>query len=506
MTLFLIILFLVIFSLTANFFPKYGKIFVLLSILTVISFYFFLSKSFFRIENFYPDKKVSYYNPCGNYYNFLVTSLKKYKFYIAEDSEHLLQKDPNLYKNYSVSYKDYKNIPSLFDTSYYNGKIYLYFGITPVLLFYLPFNLITGFYLTDKFLVFILSCFIFLFSLFLTNRLFKNITGNNKIPTNTIVLSVFFIGICNKIPFILVRSTIYETAITTAVFLLLLSLCLFYFYINTNNLRKQYILNFLISFILCLAVGARPHYVLFIPIFFFFIVWLKYKDTTNFKDVVKTAIIFLIPCFIYGTIIALYNYLRFDSIFEFGWKYQLNPLNQYDYIVNMKDLIVGLTNNLFHLPDINQKTIFSLSETFGHSLGTDYITGIVWTCPIIYMFIFIPGFLKNFYNKNINYFAFILIMSLIVIINIVITSFIGMVNRYSLEYLSIIVILSTIIFLFYLNEIKDNLTKIFLNFLFTTMFIYSIFINISLLFCKENAVFYALSSGDNYMKIIKFLF
>ena len=32
----------------------------------------------------------------------------------------------------------------LFDTAYYNGKYYVYFGVVPVLLFYLPFYLVTG--------------------------------------------------------------------------------------------------------------------------------------------------------------------------------------------------------------------------------------------------------------------------------------------------------------------------------------------------------------------------
>lgn len=506
MTLLLIIISLITFSLTANFFPKYNKLFICVSILLVISFYFYLSKNFFYIENFFPSTKPCYYHPCGNYYNFLVNSLKKHKLYIAEDDEHLLSTDPTLYKTYDISYTNYKNIPSLFDTSYYNEKIYLYFGITPVLLFYLPFNLVTNLYLTDKLLIFILSCFIFLLSLFLVNKLSKGFVTSHNIPPNIIILSIFFIGICNKVPFILVRSTIYESAITTAVFLLLLSLCLFYFYIVTEHKKKKNILIFLIALSLCLSVGARPYYVLFIPIFFLSVLWIEYKETKCIYDMIKATIIFLIPCFIYGTIVALYNYLRFDSIFEFGWTYQLNPLNQYEYVANLKDLITGLTNNIFHLPDMNERTIFSLSKTSGHSLGEDDIVGIIWTYPIVFILIFIPIFLKNFYKKSTNYFLFTLILISIIIISIIITSFIGMINRYSLEYLSIIIILSTLIFFFCLNKIDDKTTRNFLNILFILLFVYSIFINISLLFCKGNAAFYASSSGNNYIKIIKLLF
>lgn len=35
-------------------------------------------------------------------------------------------------------------VPSEWDTAYFEGKYYVYFGIAPVLFFYLPYYLITG--------------------------------------------------------------------------------------------------------------------------------------------------------------------------------------------------------------------------------------------------------------------------------------------------------------------------------------------------------------------------
>lgn len=489
MTLLVIIFSLVLFSLITNFFnKKQEKIFVIVSILLIVIFYFFLATdlNLFKGNVFFPDKAIVSTGTCSNYYNLLVDSLRNYKLNIFEH----------------VSNKDYNINNFLLDTSLYNNKIYLYFGITPVLLFYLPFNLITNLYLTDKLLIFILSFFSFIFSLILVNKATEN---HKNIPSNIIILTIFLIGLCNLLPFITMKGLIYQVTIITANVLLLVSFYLFYYYINTSNTNKKYILLFFISLLLCFAVGSRPNYILTIPVFFFFIVYLKYKEKST-KDIFKTILIFLIPCFIYGTFLALYNYLRFDSIFEFGWKYQLNSNNQAEFAITFKDFLMGLKNNFLLLPNMNESTIFSLAKTSGHRIGHEYITGVFWTCPIIFIFFFIPHFLKETYKKSINNFIFILTLLTITIINIFIASFFGMIIRYIFEYLSLMVILSVIMFLYYIGKIEDKLTKNLANFLFILIFIFSIFINISLLFCKENFWEYTSLKDTNYTKVVNFLF
>lgn len=498
MTLLLIIISLIIFSLIPNYFnKKYSIFFILLSVIIVLLFYFFLAKFlFYNNQLFFPNKINYTYVPCGNYYNELTNSILQYKLNIF-DKTHI----PNdLLLNFN---KTIQKFIFLTDTSIYKGKVYLYFGITPVLLFHLPFYLITNLYLTDKFITFILSCLCFIFSLLLIH----NVTKNYKnIPLNIKILSIFLIGFCNLLPFLIVRSFIYQITVLTANVLLICAFYLFYYYINNKNLKTQYILIFFISLFLCLCVGARPHYFLFIPIFFFSIIFLKYKENKNIKYILKSILFFLIPCLIYGTIIAIYNFLRFDSIFEFGWKYQFNPHNQSNIIFTIKDFIIGFKNNFFLLPNMNEVTIFSLSKTFGHRIGNEYITGIIWTCPIILILFFIPNFLKQFYKKNFNFFIFFLTMILVIIINIIVSSFFGMVIRYIFEFLSLMIILSIIMFLFYQDNIENRLTKIFFNSTFILIFGFSMFINISLLFCRENFWNFVTLKNTNYTNIINFLF
>ena len=506
MNLLLIILFLILLSSIPIIFKKSYKLIIITSILIVLSFYFFISKNFFHIDNFYPKNTIQAYMPLGNYYNLLLKSFKNYKLYITDDTVLPALKDPNIYENYKYYALQNIDMYSLLDTSFYRGKIYLYFGITPVLLFYGPFNFITNLYLTDKIIIFVLACFCFLLSLFLVNKLSREIIDTTEISANIIILGIFFTGFCNFLPFLIIKDNIYEVAIVTAVFLLLLSFCIFYYYLNMKNTKKQYILSFCLSLVLCFAVGARPHYILFIPLFFILIVWLKYKETKSIKNILKSALVFLIPCLIYGTIIALYNYLRFDSIFEFGWKYQLNDLRQYDYTLLLKDSLLALKYNLFQIPKIDNNTIFSLIEACGHRIGNEFVVGVIWTFPLIFLFVLIPKFLIDTFKHNRKFFYIVILMLFVIFINLVITSFIGMVIRYFFEWMPFAIILSMILFFHLYVKIKTKFLKRITNIFFVIIFIYSIFMNVSLLFSKNNSLFYVSSSQNNYDKTINFLF
>lgn len=162
MYLFLIISLITVCAFVAEFF-KIRKIFIVLSIISIIFCYFLISKNFFHPECFYPSYKNIIYPCCCNYYNLVVEAIKDRRVYISTSKIYPKLESNDIYKSYYNLFfvdDDYK---WLLDTSYYKGKIYLYFGIMPVLLFYLPFNILTGLYLTDKVLVFILGCISFFF-------------------------------------------------------------------------------------------------------------------------------------------------------------------------------------------------------------------------------------------------------------------------------------------------------------------------------------------------------
>jgi hypothetical protein len=274
MNLLLIVLATVTFAIVSGFLSQYYKskviqtTSIIISILFVLSFYYFISTNFLHPEIFKPTKNLTVFAPTGNYYNLTLNAFKKGELYLTDSTKYPALKEKDIYKNFLIYAKKDIKLLRLLDTSFYNNKIYFYFGGTPELLFYATFNLITGLFLTDKSLVFVLSSFIFILSLLIIKILIKKII-KKKMPFHTDILIIFLIGFCNYLPFLLIRPFSYEVAITSAVFLLFLSLCLFLIY---SYSRSSYLLIFFISLFIALSVGCRPHYVLFIPLFIIVII------------------------------------------------------------------------------------------------------------------------------------------------------------------------------------------------------------------------------------------
>lgn len=511
MNLFFIIMATVLFALIANLFILYNhhkiykKIFITIPVLFVIFFYYFISTNFLHPEIFKPTKNLTVFAPTGNYYNLTLNAFKKGELHLTDSTKYPALKEKDIYKNFLLYAKRDINLLRLLDTSFYNNKIYFYFGITPVLLFYAPFNLITGLFLTDKFIVFILSSLTFILSLLIIKKSIKKIT-HKQTSISMDILTIFLIGICNYQPFLLIRPFSYEVAITSAIFFLFLCLyfLLIYFYTNKN----LYILIFCIAMLIALSVGCRPHYVLFIPLFIIVIILTELFKKTDKKTIMKILIIFIIPLTLYGSFLAVYNYLRFDSIFEFGRTYQLNDLNQLDWHFKIQDLFIAIKYNLFQTPIINTNfPLFSLVSAKGHSIGNEFITGIIYTFPLILILLLFPFTLYILWKKDKTISIFLLLLTFISTVNFFVdTSIGGIIQRFLFEYLCILVLISIIIFYYLYTSTKSVLIKYSLNIFFIAIYIFSIYINISLLFCYENSLFYRALSNGNYEKIVNFLF
>jgi hypothetical protein len=98
------------------------------------------------------------------------------------------------------------------DLSYFNGKFYLYFGLTPIVVLYLPFRLLTGRYLPDYAAATILALAAIVFAVLLLRLLVRNkwLTSTScwVQPRGAVVV----LGLCSLVPFILRRPVMYEVA------------------------------------------------------------------------------------------------------------------------------------------------------------------------------------------------------------------------------------------------------------------------------------------------------
>ena len=72
------------------------------------------------------------------------------------------------------------------------------------------------------------------------------------------------------------------------------------------------------------------------------------RHSDNFvNQKLKTIICIVFPYVLVGTLLMLYNYARFDNVFEFGQSYQLTVTDQHNYSsffdrLNVKKLLLGM--------------------------------------------------------------------------------------------------------------------------------------------------------------------
>jgi len=224
---------------------------------------------------------------------------------------------------YDIAARSAINANAPRDHVYYNGKFYSYFGIVPVLVLALPFKLIVGTYIPTRIAVFIFassaSIFLMLFWRRLVFRFMKDM------PLGMYALGQLAVAMCSMVTFLMVRPYFYEVAGTSAMSFTALGLWLILGSVNEDKIKK--IPLFLGCLSMALAVGCRPNYLfssLFVPILLFDYIKTIWRDK---KRLLTLCACVAAPYIVIGCALMWYNYIRFNSVFEFGISYILGVLN-----------------------------------------------------------------------------------------------------------------------------------------------------------------------------------
>ncbi len=249
--------------------------------------------------------------------------------------------DPNERKTAGVKYH--------WDHAYYNGNYYMYFGIVPVLLVFLPYRVITGAALTTYHATQIFSAVAIagIFALFyMLKRLFFPKLSHTSYLFLSVAASVMSLWYATAEP------ALYCTAITSAIALEVWSIYFFVRAVWGEKRENMQILYAAIGALLgALVFGCRPPIalanIIVIPML---VVFLKQRKFSA-KLLVKLLLAAL-PYIVVGIALMVYNYARFDNPFEFGQSYQLTVADQSNYSVKLnKETLVKLfnetVNNLF---------------------------------------------------------------------------------------------------------------------------------------------------------------
>ncbi len=270
------------------------------------------------------------------------------------------------------------DVPALWDHVLYEGEYYSYYGIAPVLLLFLPYHLITGYYFPSAVATFLFSAvgivFLALTFMKLCKRHFKNI------PMSMYLMSLVMLVSSCGIWYCLIPSNFYEIAQTSGFCFVTLGA---YFMASANVLGEGDIKPLSIclsSLFLSLAVTCRPTTAVWCVVALLFIgagvlkIYREKKAELNTVSYVKYLLCALLPFVVIGAGQMIYNYVRFDSFTDFGIQYSLtiNDFTKAQY--HTQFAAIGFYNYLFAPPNFSSQFPFVLTNITDLGVNGYYFT------------------------------------------------------------------------------------------------------------------------------------
>ena len=201
------------------------------------------------------------------------------------------------------------------DLSYYKGRLYLYFGVTPAVLLFWPYVALTGRYLLQKDAAVVFCLVGFLTSAGLLYALWRRYFAevNVGVAAGTVAL-----GLATFAPFLLGRCDVYEVSISCGYALTMVALAAIWKALHEPRRRGRWLA--VASLAYGLAVGARPSLLPGVVVLLAPVIQARRETRKVWPSLMAATI----PLVLIGLGLMLYNALRFDNPFEFGWHYQMS--------------------------------------------------------------------------------------------------------------------------------------------------------------------------------------
>lgn len=339
-----------------------------------------------------------------NQYELMAEAILDGRIDFAYGDEHYLEQLDN---PYDPQERKESGVPYHWDHAYYNGHYYMYFGIVPVFLAFLPYRLITGttfttFHATQLFAALAIAG---IFTLF---QLLRRVFFPKLSYWVYLALSVAFSVM--SVWYSIAEPALYCTAITCAIMLEIWSL---YFFIRAvwheKKENKQIFLAGIGALFGALVFGCRPPIalanILVIPMLIVFLRGSKFS-----LKLLGKLFLAAMPYALVAAGLMFYNYARFDNPFEFGQAYQLTVADQTQYSISLNAAtLVRIINeagkNFFQLGSLT--TAFPYVQT----------SSAFYNFPILYLClaIFLPGTFRNLRRNKLLPLIFGLVVSVLVI-------------------------------------------------------------------------------------------
>lgn len=281
-----------------------------------------------------------------NQYQFLADALLKGQLHLDTPVDSRLAAMENPYDPQERERLNLKpGVDFEWDTAYYDGRYYVYFGVVPALLTFAPYKIIFGeplaaYRATQIFVaIFIVGFFVLL--KFFAQKFFPRLPPKIYLSL-AIALSLVSISYCTEAP------ALYCTAIASGLALEVWSV---YFFVRAAFTdRRNFLAEIFFGAMLgALAFGCKPT----VALANILILPLLPKLLRGRKSFLALSV----PFIVVAACLMTYNCLRFDNVFEFGQSYQLtiadhHAFGNFSERFSLSAQIAGIVQNFFGFGDL----------------------------------------------------------------------------------------------------------------------------------------------------------
>jgi tetratricopeptide (TPR) repeat protein len=249
------------------------------------------------------------FDASSSYYNLLVQGFRAGQLNLKEEVPPVLAQlaDPYTYTPLRPG--------NMLDLSYYKGKLYLYFGVTPAVILFWPYVALTGHHLFFKEAVVFFCVVGFLASVGLLCALWRRHFA--EVSIGVVAAGTLALGLATLMPSLLARCDVYEVAISCGYALTMLALAAVWKALDEPERRGWWLAAASVAY--GLAVGARPN-LLFGAVILLVPVVQAWREG---RRIWLSLVAATVPITLIGLWLMLYNARRFDDPLEFGFHYQM---------------------------------------------------------------------------------------------------------------------------------------------------------------------------------------
>lgn len=371
---------------------------------------------------------------------------------------------------YDTSVRQTQNIDYSWDTAYYNGKYYCYFGIVPALLFFVPYKLITGAYLQCNIIVMISYSIYMLFLDITLIKIMRHAVADVQFGVELTALAILNATI--NIFHFAAEPSFYMVLYAVGLMFVAIGFCCFAFWYTGRQTNK--LLLFLGASCLSLAVGCRPPLLLYTLLIIPFGIKVIMEKK---KACITDMIVLLIPYVVIGSALATYNYLRFGSILEFGVKYQLTAQDQVHGTSSIYEVPILLWLGFFQPLNFSAVFPYILSPDSAHNYAGNFFTGpgltpLLSQTPLLWV-LFIPIVWKRWRESHDTFscitLSFSAVTGIVMLVLILLNS--GVEWRYTSEIAPILCIVAILLVANIVRKANHEIA----SFLMTLLFLITIY-------------------------------